>query len=707
MTEYEEACIVRTKNFLLVLSEKGKEQEEDKDNKLQKTREEFCGSVLTVSESTADTLAPSALKRKNVYICGFLPNIDKSSNLRNALNAASRVYVVEDLSRGTMETEFPNLDSGRLPVLVHGVGVLYRRFFAPGERFFDKIRSEHTFQSLTESTKPNNALRLGLYLTPVERDSDDNLKFRLLRCSSNLSGPTETFRKTDTDIVGTLNQAADSVFEHQAPLNHVLAQIYRNTPASQGKKQTKAKIKAHADKTKDMPKNGIMAFCTFYDHLDKLQPMPHDKYDLGHKGIGGQVNASGLTTLHFRLKSEVAKRKDCKFTNQFSVTLYPDSVFFMPLSTNRWYTHEIRPSKLSAEHLPTRLGYVVRCSEREAIFKNGHTYMKQLRHMSDDSANMSVDSAKVVHMNKLEPPTREGMEHLRMMYAKENFSDEYIDYGDTFQFSMNEGDYKAPDDRLEPEFRCIAIPHDQNLFQELLTSVKFEAVIKGRQGTVIVDQHKELGTPIVRTTTKYFDPAQTFQPVHRELAQRIKTAGDLPFDFNNALVERYQNLYAKMGAHSDQAQDLAEGSHIGVFSCYKFPELAKTPPRKLVVEAKDPDGPKFEIPMAHNTAVVWSLETNRKYRHKIVLDTDSQPPENEWLGVTFRTSSSYVTIDKDKGVACLNGFELTLADHKRRQEFFQLRSQENKETDFEWPLLTYSISPSDLMPPTTTVATAT
>lgn len=122
MTEYEEACIVRTKNFLLVLSEKGKEQEEDKDNKLQKTREEFCGSVLTVSESTADTLAPSALKRKNVYICGFLPNIDKSSNLRNALNAASRVYVVEDLSRGTMETEFPNLDSGRLPVLVHGVG---------------------------------------------------------------------------------------------------------------------------------------------------------------------------------------------------------------------------------------------------------------------------------------------------------------------------------------------------------------------------------------------------------------------------------------------------------------------------------------------------------------------------------------------------------------------------------------------------------
>lgn len=66
-------------------------------------------------------------------------------------------------------------------------------------------------------------------------------------------------------------------------------------------------------------------------------------------------------------------------------------------------------------------------------------------------------------------------------------------------------------------------------------------------------------------------------------------------------------------------------------------------------------GPKFEIPMAHNTAVVWSLETNRKYRHKIVLDTDSQPPENEWLGVTFRTSSSYVTIDKDKGVACLNG----------------------------------------------------
>jgi hypothetical protein len=58
------------------------------------------------------------------------------------------------------------------------------------------------------------------------------------------------------------------------------------------------------------------------------------------------------------------------------VTLYPESAFFMPLSTNRLYTHEIRPSGLDASLLPTRLGYVVRCSSTEAVHKHGQTFIK-------------------------------------------------------------------------------------------------------------------------------------------------------------------------------------------------------------------------------------------------------------------------------------------------------------------------------------------
>jgi hypothetical protein len=40
-----------------------------------------------------------------------------------------------------------------------------------------------------------------------------------------------------------------------------------------------------------------------------------------------------------------------------------------------------------------------------------------------------------------------------------------------------------------------------------------------------------------------------------------------------------------------------------------------------------------------------------------------------------------------------------LADDEQRNEFYQLRRRENKETDFTYPQLTCTISESDLMPP--------
>jgi hypothetical protein len=312
------------------------------------------------------------------------------------------------------------VDLGRVPLLVHDVGVYYRRFFDLDLDLFNRISTEHTFQTLTEGTKPGTARRTGIYLTPVERDGED-LHFRLLRCSTNLSGPTENFRATDSYIVNALNQEAGFIFQNQAPLNHVLAQIYHNTPATAAQKQSKAKISAHADKTKDMPVNGIMAFCTFYDRLDKLQPLTKDAFDYGYKGV------SGLTKLHFRLKDVVAERSECTLPHEFTLTLYPNSAFFMPLSTNRLYTHEIRSSMLDAELLPTRLGYVVRCSSTEAVCKHDRTFLKRDRELV-----------------KLEPPTIEGIDELRKLYAEENNTADFIDYGDRFLFSMNAGDYLAP-----------------------------------------------------------------------------------------------------------------------------------------------------------------------------------------------------------------------------------------------------------------------
>lgn len=409
ITELAEARIEDADNVLVAPSTL-------QDNDLIK---DFFGATITPQDLASGSVD---LARKTVYLCGDISGISG-----HQLRPAARVFVVRELSHGYREDAddpWPLVEIGRVPVRVHGVGVYYRRFFGLEADHFGRISAEHEFQSLTESTKPGTARRSGIYLTPVTRNGDE-LHFRLLRCSTNLSGPTESFRPTDTSIVEALNREAAAVFRGQAPLNHVLAQIYHNTLATAERKQSKAKISAHADKTKDMPVNGIMAFCTFYDRIDELRPLAEDAFDYGVKGT------SGLTRLHFRLKEPLKEptegRDEVSLPAQFTVTLYPGSVFFMPLSTNRLYTHEIRPSSLDAALLPTRLGYVVRCSSAEAVHKNGHTFLK--------AAGGLVE---------LGPPTPEGMDELRRLYAEENRTSSFVDYGDELLFSMNTGDYVAP-----------------------------------------------------------------------------------------------------------------------------------------------------------------------------------------------------------------------------------------------------------------------
>ena len=102
-----------------------------------------------------------------------------------------------------------NCHPGRVPLLVHGVGVLYRNFFGgdDGEPsdIFSKVTTAHELQSLTESDKAGRAHRTGIYLTPVTVDARTrDAHFRLLRCSSNLAGPTGAFAAVDEGLVGEL-----------------------------------------------------------------------------------------------------------------------------------------------------------------------------------------------------------------------------------------------------------------------------------------------------------------------------------------------------------------------------------------------------------------------------------------------------------------------------------------------------------------------
>lgn len=239
-------------------------------------------------------------------------------------------------------------------------------------------------------------------------------------------------------------------------------------------------------------------------------------------------------------------------------------------------------------------------------------------------------------------------------------------------------------------------------YEELFASVQWEDVGKGRQGAVIAKVHEAGGVPIVRTTTQYANPTQRFRAVHERLAQRIQESAGLSVGFNNALIETYTNAYTKMGAHSDQSLDLADDSLIAVFSCYRHPEAG--PPRKLIFESKEAGGEGFEIALENNSVVMFSVEVNRRLRHRIVLDAPAQKADNQWLGVTFRTSKTTVGF-RDGQPYLPQGEPLVAADDEQRREFYRLRRRENDETDFVYPSLTYTISESDLLPPAGTAAT--
>ncbi len=654
-----QANILTSNNTLIVFSTAGVPQ----------LFRDFFGTVLEHTELEA---GKQSFASQSLYLSG---DLSLARPWLTEFSAALRIFVVKQLSSNyqdeSSEVSWEVIDQGQVPLSVQGVGVYFPRFFCEQEETFEQICSEHTFQDLTQSTRPAKAHRKGIYLSPVTQ-SGDKRHFHLLRCSTNLSGPTENFQASDWQIVNALNREANELFSRPAPLNHVLAQIYLNTKASVEQKQAKAKIKAHADKTKDMPENGIMAFCTFYRDLEKLNRLPDRCYDYGYK------QTSGLTRLDFKLKGTVSEVEGQQLPGQFSITLYPGSVFFMPLFTNQFYTHEIRPSALDAQRLPTRLGYVVRCSSTAAFHQQGQTYLKT-------GAGWTT----------LEEATDAGMAELRKLYADENKSHAPVDYGQRFLFSMNQGDYRSPVYQMEDEFRRYQLSSRESLFEELLESATFEQLGKGRMGTVLVLPDSSRGVPLVRTTTKYGQAAQIFQKIHHRLTQQIQERAALSTSFNNALFESYSNEYFKMGFHSDQALDLEDESYVALYSCYQYPD--RQPPRSLIVEAKQGQE-SCEIPLLHDSVVLFSTDTNRRFRHKIVLDKSSPRPENLWLGLTLRTAKTFV---RYQGARALleDGTALELLESDREREFYGLRGRENRETDFVYPQLNYTLSPSDLLPP--------
>jgi hypothetical protein len=219
----------------------------------------------------------------------------------------------------------------------------------------------------------------------------------------------------------------------------------------------------------------------------------------------------------------------------------------------------------------------------------------------------------------------------------------------------------------------------ENLFQILSRVIEFEQFSRDRLGAILVSPGSSI--PIVRTTAIYNKPSQLFSPVHNEIMEKIKVAtGNIDIKFNNAMVEIYDPTYTSMRYHSDAALDLVSGSYICLFSVYENKDEEDL--KKLKIKDKE-TGTETELTLEHNSIVLFSIETNGKFLHKIVSDSHKRT-KSRWLGVTFRLSRTF--IKRENGSFVLeNGRPLSIANEQEKKEFYKHKRLENVQVGYKYP----------------------
>ena len=342
-----------------------------------------------------DQMEKSGLKSGLEYVAGDLEH------------KAYDALVVRELSRNWHD-DAKLISVGEVPLDVHGLGVLFPEMFGD---CFEQFEQDHKLGELTLGENKTNAGRKGMLLSEVGEDGS----FQLMRCSTNFELPTHNLSAADRKAMRRVNEAARRVFGEVPAVNSILAQKYVNTA------QLKSRISSHSDKTKDIAPDSFIAFVTHYDMKTNAPQKGKKKLRrVGYDWLCGETSV--LTKLRFRRKQGAPSLEP----ETFDVTLYPGSVFMIPLRTNELYTHETVPSNLPHDWLPTRLGCVMRCSRSRAVFRDGAAYI--------------VDGEELRPLTK---PTPEQLKWLKDMYRRENLTTERVVYP-LVDFTMNDGDLLAP-----------------------------------------------------------------------------------------------------------------------------------------------------------------------------------------------------------------------------------------------------------------------
>lgn len=217
-------------------------------------------------------------------------------------------------------------------------------------------------------------------------------------------------------------------------------------------------------------------------------------------------------------------------------------------------------------------------------------------------------------------------------------------------------------------FTKYILNYQYNLFDILSQNVNYEAMANNRKSANLIHYENNL-IPIVRTTTFYKHAKQKFLPIHYQIIDDIKNITNIDnLEFNNALIEIYNSNYTTMNYHSDQSLDLYDNSHICIFSCYNTNTINL---RKLRIKRKNNSNDYFDIILEHNSIIVFSINANSNYLHKIILESNAIN-NDQWLGNTFRRSKTFIFFNNEIPYFSSNNKQLILADDKQKKRFLQI-----------------------------------
>jgi hypothetical protein len=243
--------------------------------------------------------------------------------------------------------------------------------------------------------------------------------------------------------------------------------------------------------------------------------------------------------------------------------------------------------------------------------------------------------------------------------------------------------------------RCMLT--DAPTFDSIKCSAQLEPLGPGRLGVVVTDAKDNI-VPLVRTTTK-FAQNQPMTDLHHRLIKNVHdVSGEAVLNWNNALLEVYNDTYRTMKFHTDQSLDLVKPSLIGLCSFYNTPE----PTHKRVLRVKNKRTEKVvDIVLEHQSVVLFSTDANANHVHQIICQHSTEPlrfTDEEWLGLTFRQSGTFVFFQNNQPHIMNNNRLLTLTTPEEARSFYYYKKLENQMVDYQYPLIHYTISPADMLP---------